>query len=185
MGDMLSQAEIDALLGGTDIDDDISIDNFTEDASNIVINDPLTDDEKDALGEIGNISMGTAATTLFTLLNQKVIITTPDVKVMSWEQLANEYGESMVAINVEYKEGLEGINLLILKENDVKIIADLMMGGAGQNTDEELTELHLSAISEAMNQMVGSASTSMSSIFNKKLILNHLMLLYLNLIKEK
>ncbi|NLJ87214.1 MAG: flagellar motor switch phosphatase FliY [Epulopiscium sp.] len=169
MGDMLSQAEIDALLGGTDIDDDISIDNFTEDASNIVINDPLTDDEKDALGEIGNISMGTAATTLFTLLNQKVIITTPDVKVMSWEQLANEYGESMVAINVEYKEGLEGINLLILKENDVKIIADLMMGGAGQNTDEELTELHLSAISEAMNQMVGSASTSMSSIFNKKI----------------
>lgn len=167
MGDMLSQAEIDALLGGTDIDEDNGFDNLDNEA--ITINDPLTEEEKDALGEIGNISMGTAATTLFTLLNQKVIITTPNVKVMTWEQIASEYGESMVAVNVEFKEGLEGINLLILKESDVKIIADLMMGGEGENTDEELTELHLSAISEAMNQMVGSASTSMSSIFNKKI----------------
>ncbi|HQD51123.1 MAG TPA: flagellar motor switch phosphatase FliY [Defluviitaleaceae bacterium] len=167
MGDMLSQAEIDALLGGTDIDEDNGFDNLDNEA--ITINDPLTEEEKDALGEIGNISMGTAATTLFTLLNQKVIITTPNVKVMTWEQIASEYGESMVAVNVEFKEGLEGINLLILKESDVKIIADLMMGGEDENTDEELTKLHLSAISEAMNQMVGSASTSMSSIFNKKI----------------
>lgn len=168
MGDMLSQAEIDALLGGTEIDDNTD----SDDNINHSINDPLTDDEKDALGEIGNISMGTAATTLFTLLNQKVIITTPNVKVMTWEELSNNYKESMVAINVEYKEGLKGINLLILKEDDVKIISDLMMGGDGSNIGENLSELHLSAISEAMNQMVGSASTSMSSMFNKKIDIN-------------
>jgi flagellar motor switch protein FliN/FliY len=167
MGDMLSQAEIDALLGGTDSD---SSDDYYDNSYSP--EDILTDDEKDALGEIGNISMGTSATTLFTLLNQKVTITTPVVKVMTLDELSAEYSESCVAINVEYKEGLRGINLLILKENDVKIIADLMMGGDGKNTDGELTELHLSAISEAMNQMVGSASTSMSSMFNKKIDIN-------------
>ncbi|WP_058485165.1 flagellar motor switch phosphatase FliY [Defluviitalea phaphyphila] len=164
MGDMLSQAEIDALLGGTD-------ENTKENTSttNQINIEPLTEEEKDALGEIGNISMGTAATTLFTLLNQRVTITTPKVKTMTWEELGVEYQEPCVAINVEYKEGLEGINLLILKEEDVKVIADLMMGGDGTNVKGELTELHLSAISEAMNQMVGSASTSMSSMFNKKI----------------
>lgn len=167
MGDMLSQAEIDALLGGTDAD----LNDYSNDAFDI-IQDVLTEDEKDALGEIGNISMGTAATTLFTLLNQKVTITTPKVKMMTWSQLSKEYNESFVAINVEYKEGLRGTNLLILKEDDVKVIADLMMGGDGTNTPGELTELHLSAISEAMNQMVGSASTSMSSMFNKKIDIN-------------
>ncbi|WP_341877196.1 flagellar motor switch phosphatase FliY [Defluviitalea saccharophila] len=166
MGDMLSQAEIDALLGGTDADFNDSNDAYD------VAQDTLTEDEKDALGEIGNISMGTSATTLFTLLNQKVTITTPKVKVMTWSELSKEYNESCVAINVEYKEGLRGTNLLILKEDDVKIIADLMMGGDGTNIQGELTELHLSAISEAMNQMVGSASTSMSSMFNKKIDIN-------------
>ena len=62
----------------------------------------------------------------------------------------------------------DGNNVLILKEHDVKVITDLMMGGDGSNTEGELTELHLSAISEAMNQMMGSAATSLSSMLDKK-----------------
>ena len=73
-------------------------------------------------------------------------------------------------MQISYKEGLAGNNVLILKENDVKIITDLMMGGTGTaNPDEPLSELHLSAIGEAMNQMMGSAATSMSSMFNRKI----------------
>ena len=113
--------------------------------------------------------MGTSATTLFTLLGQKVTITTPSVRVTNWEELASRYELPVVVIRVEYKMGLIGSNLMILKEDDVKIIADLMMGGDGTNVENELSDLHLSAISEAMNQMVGSASTSMSSMFNKKI----------------
>jgi flagellar motor switch protein FliN/FliY len=103
------------------------------------------------------------------LLNQKVTITTPRVKVVTWDEISQNYKKPCVAINVEYKEGLIGANLLVLKESDVKIIADLMMGGDGTNIQEELSELHLSAISEAMNQMIGSSSTSISSMFNKKI----------------
>lgn len=160
MGDMLSQAEIDALLSGnvTDSPDEIE--------SNI---EELTSQEIDALGEIGNISMGTSATTLFTLLNQKVLITTPKVTITSWDEIANEYSTSYVGVKVEYTNGLLGANLMVLKEQDVKVISDLMMGGDGTNADGDLSDFHLSAISEAMNQMVGSSSTSMSSMFDKRI----------------
>lgn len=160
MGDMLSQAEIDALLNG-------SSSYSASDASDD--DNELTSQEIDALGEIGNISMGTSATTLFTLLGQKVMITTPTVSVITWEQMASEYELPFVAVKVEYTKGLLGMNLLILKDQDVKLITDLMMGGDGTNTAGELSDLHLSAISEAMNQMVGSSSTSMSSMFDKRI----------------
>ncbi|MBZ4645871.1 MAG: flagellar motor switch protein FliN [Petroclostridium sp.] len=159
MSEMLSQAEIDALLNGT-MDFDISNNEDEE---------TFTAEEADALGEVGNISMGTSATTLFTLLGQKVLITTPKVTVTDWNSLVAEHTIPYVAVKVEYTEGLKGTNLLILKEQDVKIITDLMMGGDGSNTSGELTELHLSAIGEAMNQMIGSSATSLSSMLNKKI----------------
>lgn len=159
MGEMLSQEEINALLKG--IDDDAGSEGVM-----------LTEDEIDAIGEVSNISMGTAATTLFSLVNQKVLITTPRVEVTTWDKVAQAFDKSFVGIQIVYKEGLSGSNLLILKENDVKIISDLMMGGEGNSFEGELTELHLSAIGEAMNQMIGSASTSMSSMFGKKIDIN-------------
>ncbi|HHV29877.1 flagellar motor switch phosphatase FliY [Acetivibrio mesophilus] len=159
MEDMLSQAEIDALLNGGSSDGDEES-NKGED---------LTSQEVDALGEIGNISMGTSATTLNSLLGQRVVITTPQVTICTWDELASEYHNSYVAVKVEYTEGLDGMNLLLLKDDDAKVITDLMMGGDGSNKEGELTDLHLSAISEAMNQMIGSAATSMSSMFEKRI----------------
>jgi flagellar motor switch protein FliN/FliY len=160
MGEKLSQDEINALLNGT------SNPNFEQLSSQI---NEFTLEEVDALGEIGNISMGTSATTLNTILGHKVTITTPKVSVTTWEQLSKEYTLPYVAVKVEYIRGLKGSNLLILNDVDAKIITDLMMGGKGVVTDEKLTDFHLSAISEAMNQMIGSAATSMSSVFNKRI----------------
>jgi flagellar motor switch protein FliN/FliY len=160
MGDMLSQAEIDALLNGTSLD---------LPTDSVGSSENLSAQEIDALGEIGNISMGTSATTLFTLLGQKVVITTPKVTLSNWDEIAEQFSRNYVAVRVEYTQGLIGSNLLIMKEQDVKIITDLMMGGDGNNTSEPLSDLHLSAISEAMNQMVGSSSTSMSAMFDKRI----------------
>jgi len=164
MSEMLSQEEIDALLRGDSAA-------APQDSSSSQNNksDDLTSEEKDALGEIGNISMGTSATTLFTLLNNKVSITTPKVTVVTWEELSTQYKSPYVAVQVHYKEGLKGSNLLIMKEDDVKIITDLMMGGPGATNDEPISDLHLSAIGEAMNQMIGSSSTSLSTMFNKRI----------------
>jgi len=132
----------------------------------------LTNEEIDALGEIGNISMGTSATTLFTLLRNKVSITIPRVSVVNWDELSKQYVIPCVAVQVNYIDGLEGSNLLILKEDDAKAIADLMMGGKGEINQEPISDFHLSAISEAMNQMIGSSSTSLSTMFNKKIYIS-------------
>lgn len=161
MDGMLSQEEINALLNGMSSSDDSDKKVNTQAES-------LTDAEKDAIGEVSNISMGTSATTLSSLVNQKVVITTPVVSYATWSDLADTYDRPCVFIQIYYKDGLDGNNILILKERDVKIITDLMMGGDGTNTDGNLSELHLSAIGEAMNQMMGSASTSISSLLEKR-----------------
>ncbi len=128
--------------------------------------DGLTDLEKDTIGEVANISMGTAATTLFSLVNKRVEISTPVVSVSTWDDIMTQYEKPCVLVKIGYTKGLNGSNVLVLREDDVKIITDLMMGGDGTNTDGEIGELHLSAISEAMNQMMGSSATSLSSMLN-------------------
>lgn len=153
MDGMLSQEEIDALTGGGETPADGEL---------------LSEAERDAVGEIANINMGTAATTLSTLLNNKVTITTPRVSYVTINELSEQYDRPCVFIHISYIEGIDGNNILILKEHDVKIITDLMMGGDGTNTEGDLSELHLSAISEAMNQMMGSAATSLSSMLERK-----------------
>lgn len=160
MDGMLTQEEIDALTGGNNSD------SSTQQTSDI--SESLTDAERDAVGEIANINMGTAATTLSTLLNNKVTITTPRVSYVTMNELSAQYDRPCVFIHISYISGIDGNNILILKEHDVKVITDLMMGGDGTNTEGELSELHLSAISEAMNQMMGSAATSLSSMLEKK-----------------
>ena len=161
MDGMLSQEEINALLAGANVDGLADANTDGEET--------LTDEQKDAIGEISNISMGTAATTLSTLLNQTVNITTPKVTYMNWQELADSYDKPCVFLQISYTSGLDGNNVLVLKERDVKIITDLMMGGPGNVSDEPIGELHLSAIGEAMNQMMGSAATSMSSMLGKKI----------------
>jgi len=166
MSDMLSQAELDALLGN--MTDSGSLDSGGVDLAKQT--EILSLDDQDVLGEIGNINMGTAATTLSSLLTQRVQITTPKVCVVDWATLSAGYDRPAVGVRVAYSEGLQGSNVLILKDRDVKIIADLMMGGTGAIADPvELNELDMSAIGEAMNQMVGSAATSLSSMINKKI----------------
>ncbi|MBO6112533.1 MAG: flagellar motor switch phosphatase FliY [Lachnospiraceae bacterium] len=166
MDGMLSQDEINALLSGMATDGGESADEGAADASGSGA-DALTDAEKDAVGEVANISMGTSATTLYSLVNRKVNITTPTVEMATWDTITKDYERPCVFIQIHYKVGLDGSNILVLKENDVKIITDLMMGGDGTNTDGELGELHLSAISEAMNQMMGSSATSLSSMLGR------------------
>ncbi|MCM3742842.1 flagellar motor switch phosphatase FliY [Sporosarcina luteola] len=162
---VLSQEEIEALLRGEPIRTE---ETGTSSSEHQNLDDQLSEMEKDALGEVGNISFGSSATALSSLLGQKVEITTPAISVVDHSMLETEFVHPYVAIQVEYTEGLNGTNLLVIKQSDAAIIADLMLGGDGMAPNEELNEIHLSAVQEAMNQMMGSAATSMSTVFNKK-----------------
>ena len=165
MDGMLSQDEINALLAGMDMSDSST---DTTASAGATEEELLSDMEKDAIGEVANISMGSSATTLYSLVNRKVNITTPNVSLARWENVIEDYQKPCVFIQIRYTQGLDGSNILILREQDVKVITDLMMGGDGSsNLADELSDLHLSAISEAMNQMMGAAATSLSTMLNK------------------
>lgn len=157
--DYLSQEEIDALLRqsaeGPVAPSAKSVDDF------------LTPFEQDALGEIGNITFGSAATALSTLLGKKVDITTPEVSIITRDEFEEAFPKPHVAVHVQYVDGFQGINSLVIKIRDAQVIADLMLGGEGEPKDEDLNEIHISAVQEAMNQMMGSSATSMSTIFNR------------------
>ncbi|SES79402.1 flagellar motor switch phosphatase FliY [Anaerobranca gottschalkii] len=150
MSDILTQEEIDALLSA----DSSKSEEVT-----------LTEWEKDAIGEIGNISFGSAATSLSNLLNQRVEITTPYVELTTKKKISEDHPVPCLVVEVSYTEGLHGANVLIIQQRDAKIIANLLMGGDGNLESDELTELDISAVSEAMNQMMGGAATALSTIF--------------------
>ena len=148
----LSQEEIDSLLNG-EIDNSIENDEL------------LTDVETDLLGEIGNISMGSASTALYQIINQQVNITTPIVTITTLDKMKQEFKYPNIILDVEYTEGIVGRNILIMKVTDASVIANLMMGGDGNVQNTELSEIEISAVQEAMNQMIGSAATSMATMF--------------------
>ena len=166
--EMISQEEIDALLSGGAGGDSPADDAAPAADASSTDDAGITDMERDALGEIGNISMGGAATTLSVLLGRKVSITTPTVSVSNLRTLKERYPIPFLVVEVGYSVGIEGNNVLCIQARDAAIIADLMMGNDGTNPDEELSEIHMSAVSESMNQMMGSVATSLSSMFNKK-----------------
>lgn len=165
----LTQEEIDALLNGAASEPAASDSASNEEASSVLSDDLLSSMEKDALGEIGNISMGSAATTLSVLLGHKVNITTPTVSVDTMSTIQNQYPMPYLVVEVGYVIGINGNNILAIQASDASIIADLMMGGDGLNPQEELNEIHMSAVGEAMNQMMGTVATSLSTMFNKKI----------------
>lgn len=164
--DMLSQEEIEALLRGETLDKPLA--DASSEQEDLHVDNYLTSLEQDALGEVGNISFGSSATALSALLGQKVDITTPSLTMINRNRLEEEFPHPYVAVQVEYTTGLSGMNLLVIKQSDAAIIADLMLGGDGLSPNIDLTEIQLSAVQEAMNQMMGSAATSMSTMFNQK-----------------
>ncbi|WP_093060279.1 flagellar motor switch phosphatase FliY [Psychrobacillus sp. OK028] len=180
--DMLSQEEIEALLRGTNINEEATKEIDTED---IKIDDYLDSFAQDTLGEIGNISFGSSATALSSLLGQKVDITTPNLSMINRRKLKEEFPHPYVAVQVQYTTGLIGMNLLVIKQSDAAIIADLMLGGDGLAPRPELSEIQLSAVQEAMNQMMGSAATSMSTVFNKKVDISPPTIDLMNLLQDE
>lgn len=168
---LLMQEEIDALLSMNQQQEaDAAAQEApaeTSGAGESVGGDGLSDAERDALGEVGNISMGSAATSLSEILNQKVAITSPRVTLTTRKELVESFSVPYMIIKVQYTQGLEGTSVLVIKTSDAAIIADLMMGGDGSSPVEELGEMEISAAAEAMNQMMGAAATAVANVFNR------------------
>ena len=129
MDGVLSQEEINALLnnpGGMNSGGTTASGGGSASGADL-----LTPEEKDEIGEIANISMGTAATTLFSLVNRQVEISTPVVSTATWDDVVRNYERPCVFIRIAYTVGLDGSNILVLKENDVEKTVCLQGNYAG------------------------------------------------------
>lgn len=160
MSQGLSQEEIDALLAGGAQ----PAAQATEPASR-----GLSPDESDTLGEIGNICMSSAATVLSSLLGQSVAITTPVVQMTTETDLRAGLATPVAAVSVDYTEGLDGTSVFLIPRGDAAVLADLMMGGDGASPGEELDPIRTSAVSEAMNQMMGGAATALAELLARRI----------------
>ncbi|MFT9269801.1 MAG: flagellar motor switch phosphatase FliY [Liquorilactobacillus nagelii] len=181
MSDSLSQEEIDKLMKGNNESaaSDKPAEGKSAEEKKTATSEkkaPATEIEskydeqtkQDIIGEVGNISMSQAATTLSSILNHRVTITTPKVSRVYFKDLISDIATPKVAMTVGFKEGLIGTNLMLLQVKDANVIADLMMGGDGEPKSQDFTEVELSAVSEAMNQMIGSSATAMATMINRK-----------------
>ena len=158
----LSQAEIDALF-----------ERYTDQPLSEDFDKLLSPQQLDTIGEVGNIVMGTAATTLSQILNQRVNIGNPRVIICKQEEVFKSFAAPYLLVYVSFKLGLNGFNVLIITKEEVAIIANLMMGGDGNvPPDIELSEIEISAAQEAMNQMIGSACTAMTEMFGTAIDIN-------------
>ncbi|HHY10533.1 MAG TPA: flagellar motor switch phosphatase FliY [Firmicutes bacterium] len=162
--ELMSQDELDALLAELDNGGEKAKEEKTE-FPDLDVNDFLTTEEQDTLAEIGNISMGSAATALSTLVNKKVSITVPEVYMSTPKVVTDSYPVPCIIVNVEYLQGLLGENILVIREKDALVIGSLMMGEDGTSLPPEIDDIYLSALTEAMNMMMGSAATAMSDLF--------------------
>ncbi|MEQ9094210.1 MAG: chemotaxis protein CheC, partial [Miltoncostaeaceae bacterium] len=162
----LSQEEIDALLAGGG--DDAPAGDAPADSDGAIDHPGFGPDERDAIGEVGNICMSSAATALSALLGNPVSITTPSVDVVDPSAVRGGIGRPAAVTFIDFTDGLDGQNVLILGNREASVVADLMMGQAPGEPVDELTELQLSAVSEAMNQMMGSAATAMAEMLGRR-----------------
>ena len=124
--------------------------------------------EQDAIGEVLNISMGSSATAVSSLLDRQVNISTPSVSVREFHTLDYSAMEPALIVKIEYVEGISGNNVMVFRQRDIQIILNLLMGNDDPPSDDfEFDELSMSAACEVMNQMMGAAATALSEFLNR------------------
>ncbi len=129
----------------------------------------FSDMERDVIGEVMNISLGSSATSLSSLLGKRVEITVPKVNVLNAKEFSYENLEPAIGVEINYVEGLNGVNLMIWKRMDAKTIIEILLGQSIQDEEFVMDEINTSAICEVMNQMMGSAATALSDFLGKSI----------------
>ncbi|MDL2252715.1 flagellar motor switch phosphatase FliY [Ruminococcaceae bacterium OttesenSCG-928-I18] len=126
--------------------------------------------EMDAIGEVMNISMGSAATAVSQMLDKQVEITTPTVNTQKLSDVTYEQFEPALLVKIVYTVGLDGSNVMVFRQHDMQMILNTLMGIPDPPSDDFVfDELSISAACEVMNQMMGSSSTALADFLNKRI----------------
>ncbi len=123
----------------------------------------LTEFQADALKEVGNIGIGHATTSLSQMVNKRVWITFPDLKLMPLLSLPalvkNE--EPVVGVILELKGDAKGYLLLLLSKRTAKILVKFVIGESDQN--KPFDDMEISVLKELGNIMGGTYVSSLSN----------------------
>lgn len=131
----------------------------------------LTPAQQDALRQIAAAAMRASSEVLSDLILRTVEVGEPYLSGTTWDELGQAMTEPVLVVRVEYVQGVQGSNLLVMRPADAARVAALMMG-EDQGAAPSLDELHLSAVSEAMNQMMGASATALSQLFGRTIIIS-------------
>ena len=93
----------------------------------VIEGETLTHEELDALGEVMNMSMGSSATALSTMLEKQVLITTPKLEMMKVEDVDYSAMEPAVVVKIRYVKGILGTNIMLFRRGDMQVILNLLM----------------------------------------------------------
>jgi chemotaxis protein CheC len=127
----------------------------------------------DVLREIGNIGAGNAATALAKLLNRKIDMDVPRVKIMGFGDVSETLGGAelpVVGILLKVDGDLTGNIMFILKQQAAALLVNMLMGRDPGQEQQEFSELEISALKEIGNILAGSYLSSLSALTNLKIV---------------
>lgn len=126
----------------------------------------------DILKEIGNIGSGNAATALAAMINKKIDMQVPKVKIVEFKEVSTLLGGEeipVVGILLKIEGDITGSIMFILDQKASKVLVNLMMGRDAEDP-VEFDDMQLSALKELGNIMAGSYLGSLSMLTNLKII---------------
>ena len=141
--------------------------------------DDLNSMHLDVLREIGNIGAGNAATSLAVMIQKKVDMKVPVVRIMDIEEVPGILGgEENVVSGIYF--GMDGAikgNIMVLMDiHSAKLLTAILMGknpvDTKDNQQYDLDEMDRSALQEIGNILSGSYISSLAALTNLRINLS-------------
>ena len=132
----------------------------------------VTENYFDVLREIGNIGAGNAMTALSQLLQCKVDMQVPQVKLLEFKDVGALMGgeeQIMVGIYLAVEGDITGSIMFLVKQDSAKHRVNKIMMGMGGSEGPGLNEMELSAMKEVSNIITGAYLNSLSALTNLKI----------------
>jgi flagellar motor switch protein FliN/FliY len=154
MSDFLSQDELDALLKS-----------FTE---------SLPEEDKKMIEAIATLILDPASSALGMIVGRETRIKLAQITQTSLKDFVTKSKEKIVLADAKLSDALQMNLSIAMPASFVLKIADLMMGGSGEPADQNVDEIKLSALTEALNQMLGASITLLAEKAKGKVSLGKL-----------
>lgn len=134
--------------------------------------DHVSENYMDVLKEIGNIGAGNAMTALAQMMQCKVDMTVPQVKLLEFNEVGTIMGgeeQVMVGIYLAVEGDITGSIMFLVERGSAKHLVNKIMMGYGVSEGDDFNEMEMSAMKEVSNIITGAYLNSLSTLTNMKI----------------